>query len=115
MTYQYFSEEEFVCSETGENKITPDFLQALDNLRDACGFPFYITSGYRSPDHTLEPVKVKPGTHAQAIAAAIHVENGIERYKIVQEAIKLGFGGIGVAKMFVHVDIRTTGPVMWTY
>ena len=51
----------------------------------------------------------------KGIAADIHVKNGIERYKIVEEAIKLGFGGIGVAKMFVHVDIRTTGPVMWTY
>jgi hypothetical protein len=34
---------------------------------------------------------------------------------VVREAIQLGFTGIGVAKGFVHVDTRTTAPVMWTY
>jgi|TARA_B100002019_G_scaffold116313_1_gene99929 uncharacterized protein YcbK (DUF882 family) len=115
MTYKFFTEEEFVCQETGENKIVPEFIERLDELREACAFPFHITSGYRSPEHTLEKAKVKPGTHAQGIAADIHVENGIERRKVVEEALKLNFGGIGVAKTFVHVDIRTTGPVMWTY
>jgi hypothetical protein len=34
---------------------------------------------------------------------------------IVHQALKLDFGGIGVAKTFVHVDTRKTTPVMWTY
>jgi hypothetical protein len=34
---------------------------------------------------------------------------------IVHEALKLGFGGIGVAKSFIHIDDRKTTPVMWTY
>ena len=34
---------------------------------------------------------------------------------IVKEALKLGFTGIGVAKTFIHVDIRKTTPVVWTY
>ena len=115
MSYKYFKEEEFACQETGENKIVPEFIARLDELREAGNFPVHITSGYRSPEHSLEKAKIKPGTHAQGIAADIHADNGIERRKIVEEALKLGFGGIGVAKTFVHVDIRTTGPVMWTY
>jgi uncharacterized protein YcbK (DUF882 family) len=69
----------------------------------------------------VEAKKAKPGTgtHAQGIAADIKVDNGLQRYKIVQEAIRLGFTGIGVARGFVHVDIRdaddTTPFVMWTY
>jgi len=43
------------------------------------------------------------------------VSNGVERMKIVKEALDMGFGGIGVARGFVHVDMRTTTPVMWTY
>jgi len=27
----------------------------------------------------------------------------------------LGFNGIGIAKNFVHVDIRENDPVMWSY
>jgi hypothetical protein len=34
---------------------------------------------------------------------------------IVHWALKMNFGGIGVAKGFVHVDDRKTTPVMWTY
>ena len=115
MSYKYFKKEEFACQETGENEISSQLVSKLDELREACDFPFHITSGYRSPSHTIEKAKIKPGTHAQGIAADIHADNGIERRKIVEEALKLGFNGIGVAKTFVHVDIRTTGPVMWTY
>ena len=42
----------------------------------------------------------------KAIAADIKVTDGIQRFKIVEQAISLGFTGIGVASSFVHVDIR---------
>jgi zinc D-Ala-D-Ala carboxypeptidase len=96
-----------------------DFIHRLDELREACGFPFIITSGYRSPNHSIEKRKEKAGTHAQGIAADIRARNGSERYTIVQEAIKMGFGGIGIARTFIHVDSRICGadkaPVMWCY
>lgn len=115
MTYKYFTKEEFACRETGENKIVSEFIQKLDELREECGFPFYISSGYRSPRHSLEAVKDKPGTHTLGIAADIAVSDGVQRRKIVETALSLGFGGIGVAKTFIHVDIRETTPVIWTY
>ena len=115
--FKYFSRDEFVCKETGENEIEDELIFALDELREHCGFPFVITSGYRSPDHSIEKKKKTPGTHAQGIAADIAVQySGLQRYTIVKNAIKLGFTGIGVADTFVHVDIRATDtPVMWTY
>jgi hypothetical protein len=27
----------------------------------------------------------------------------------------MGFTGVGVDKNFIHVDIRTTTPVLWVY
>jgi len=33
----------------------------------------------------------------------------------VQEALSMGFGGIGVAQDFVHVDLRKSSYVMWSY
>jgi zinc D-Ala-D-Ala carboxypeptidase len=114
--FRYFKVEDFACQETGENKISLSFISRLDDLREACGFPFYVTSGYRSPNHSIEKKKAAPGgTHAQGIAADIKVNNGIERRKVVKEAIRLGFNGVGVAKSFVHVDIRKSDPVLWTY
>ena len=36
--------------------------------------------------------------------------------QVVKQACALGFTGIGVAKGFVHVDIRETKtPVLWGY
>ena len=92
-----------------------DFLSKLDALREACGFPFVITSGYRSPDHPLEAVKEIPGTHAQGIAADIKITNSAQRYTIIREALAMGFAGVGVASDFIHVDTRGSAPVIWTY
>ncbi len=111
----YFSRKEFDCQETGENQMSPEFLNMLDILREEANFPFVITSGYRSPNHSIEAKKAKAGTHAQGIAADIRVNSGAERMVIIKAALVLGFTGIGVAETFVHLDIRKTTPVVWTY
>ena len=113
--FRYFSKDEFDCQVTGNNEMKDEFIHKLDELREACGFPFVISSGYRDPSHPIEARKAKAGTHAQGIAADIAVANGAERYKIVSEAMRLGFTGVGVHKSFIHVDIRETTPVVWEY
>ena len=115
MIYKYFQLDDFKCQETGENKINEDFVRMLDELREACGFPFVITSGYRSPKHSIEAKKTKPGTHAQGIAADIKTSSRPQRHKIIKAAMIMGFNGIGVAKGFVHVDTRKSSPVVWSY
>jgi len=115
----YFTKKEFACQHTGENGIKDTFLLKLDLLRARCGFPFIITSGYRSPEHPIELRKEKAGTHAQGIAADIKVSTAQQRYTLVEEAIKMGFGGIGIHSVFVHIDMRnvadSNSPVMWLY
>jgi uncharacterized protein YcbK (DUF882 family) len=115
--FKHFRLEEFNCTHTNANEMDEAFLHRLDELREKCGFPFKITSGYRDASHPNEVVKAAPGTgtHCQGIAADIAVSNGVERMNIVHEALKMGFGGIGIAKSFIHVDDRTTTPVLWTY
>ena len=110
-----FTLDEFDCKETGENKMNPEFLELVDHLRAVCGFPFVITSGYRSEIHSAESGKIQGGTHTQGIACDIQVSTGRQRMVIVSEALKLGFNGIGVANTFVHVDRRKTIPVLWCY
>jgi zinc D-Ala-D-Ala carboxypeptidase len=115
MQMQYFDIKDFDCQETGTNEMNPFFLEKLDQLRHQCGFPFIITSGYRDPSHSIEARKTRPGTHARGIAADIKINSGSEGYVIVREAMKMGFGGIGIAKNFIHVDVRDTVQVIWTY
>ena len=114
--FKYFKYSDFDCQETGNNEMSVEFIKRLDELREACGFPFIVTSGYRDPEgHPIEKRKSKPGTHAQGIAADIRVSGGVQRRLIIEKALELGFNGIGVAKTFVHVDIRETTPVLWCY
>lgn len=111
-----FKKDEFNCKHTGRNEMQQEFMERLDELRDLCGFPFVITSGYRDPSHPDEAKKAtKGGTHTLGCAADIRVEGGSQRRDLVAKALKLGFAGIGVAKGFVHVDTRDSMPVMWTY
>jgi len=113
--FKYFKIEEFDCQETGENKMSPNFIKKLDLLRGACGFSFQITSGYRSPNHSLEKVKKTPGQHSLGLAADVYVSGGRQRMQLVRHATALGFNGIGVSKAFVHVDIREDKSVLWCY
>ena len=72
----------------------PEFIHSLDELREKCGFPFSITSGYRSEKHSIEAAKQAPVPHAQGIAADIAVSTGSQRRAIVKHALELGFGGL---------------------
>ena len=113
--FKYFKLEDFDCQETGENEMSTEFIERLDGLRSVCGFPFIVTSGYRSPNHSIEAKKEKPGQHAQGIAADIKVVGGAQRRLLVEKALQMGFTGVGVDKNFIHVDVRTTTPVLWVY
>lgn len=113
--FKYFTRDEFKCQYTGKNEISDDLIHKLDQLREACGFPFKINSGYRDKTHPIEAKKKEPGTHARGIAADIAVRDGVQRRKLVEEALKLGFNGVGVANSFIHVDIRKDTPVLWLY
>ena len=116
MNLKHFDPSEFNCQVTGHNNMEKDFLEKIDQLREECGFPFTITSGFRHPtEHPIEVKKEVPGTHAQGIAADIKITNAVFRLKLVTKAIELGFTGIGIADDFIHVDTRGTTPVMWTY
>ena len=110
---RYFTVEEFDCQHTGNNRMDPVFLARLDALRDACGFPFRITSGYRDPSHPVEAKKKKSGTHSQGIAADIAVADASQRRILVAQAVRLVFEGVAVARGLIHVDLRETTPVLW--
>ena len=112
---KYFELEEFNCQHTGNNEMKPEFLKKLDELRHVCAFPFVITSGYRDPSHPIEAAKEIPGTHAQGIAADVRVVSSNKRFRLIREALALGFTGIGVDPSFIHLDIRESSPVIWTY
>ena len=114
--YPDFTEAEFRCRETGECDMLPSFMARLQRLRRELGTPLVITSGFRSPRHSVEKAKPRPGTHALGRAADIAAGGGLQ-YRIIALAPSLGFLGIGIAKTFIHLDDWDGGPRpnVWLY
>lgn len=115
------SKAEFDCKETGENNMNPDFMAALQRVREKCGFAFHITSGFRSVRHSEEIGKETPGYHTKGIAVDIHLHSDLAYY-LIKAAFEEGFTGIGVSQeagqsRFIHLDMRPLSdkPRVYSY
>jgi uncharacterized protein YcbK (DUF882 family) len=93
-----------------------ELLQNLQVLRDACGLPITITSGYRSPERNKIAGGAVASQHMSANAADIQI-NGMtpkEVGNLIENLIKEGKmkeGGLGVYPRqngWVHYDTRGT-------
>ena len=117
MKLKHFEMKEFACPCCGKVRMDGEFLKTLDMLREICGFPFRITSGYRCEKHNKEIGGVKDSAHVKGLAVDIAVGSSSQRYEIVENGIGLGIGRYGLAKSFVHIDIDPSKPqnVIWTY
>lgn len=112
---------EFDCSHTGKNEMDADFIDQLQRVRDKCGFPWHITSGYRDPTHPIEARKAKPGRHTYGVALDIgcHSDNA---YWIIKYAMEEGISHIGVSQVngkprFIHLGMVPAGdpPRVYSY
>jgi zinc D-Ala-D-Ala carboxypeptidase len=120
--YPNFSKAEFDCKETGENKMQPVYMQMIQALRADYGKPMRVTSGYRSPNHSIEARKsTTSGLHPRGLAGDYACDVNT-CYEIVALAIKHGFNHIGIsqrngAPRFVHLGYNPdlAKPVMYGY
>lgn len=114
-----FKRSEFLCpcGECDGGKMNPYFMDKLQYMRDYCGFPFKILSGFRCAKHNASAaVGGKPDSqHLKGNAADIVYENGVELYSIIAAAIRFGMRGIGVNNGSIHVDTRDGAYIAFTY
>lgn len=122
--YPNFSKEEFDCKHTGKNEMKPEFMQKLQELRNAYGKPMSISSGFRDKTHPIEAKKKRPGAHYSGMAADVRVDRG-DAYELLKIALEIGFTGIGIQQKgsgrFIHLDTIPNGhegfvrPTIWSY
>ena len=115
---RYFELSEFDSPDlpgSGE-LMNKDLLAMLDTARERAGIPFIITSGFRTVEHN-KAVNGKPtSTHLHGLAVDIKCKYSRNRMKIIEALLYVGFTRIGIAKDFVHVDIKSSGnEVIWVY
>lgn len=99
------------------NNMDPDFVTLLDKMRTNCGFPFVITSGYRTSAHNAEVGGKSASEHMEGKAADINAPTSHMKFAIVRAALLYGIYRIGVGSNFVHLGNSTQLPpyMLWTY
>ena len=122
MNGKYFKASELACPCCGTLAMPQWFIDKLDALREQCGFPLTITSGYRCPKYNSRFGGKAP--HESGLAVDIGI-NGARAHTVIREALVLEFNGIGVAQKgdragrFIHLDCLPAGkyprPAVWSY
>ena len=120
----YFSEAELACQHCGKYQFADEFLYILNVIREECGFPLPVTSGYRCPDHPIEAAKRaagKPmGAHSRGLAVDLAADRS-RAHRLLEVALKQGIPRIGIKQSgdgrFIHLDIDTSlpSPTIWSY
>jgi uncharacterized protein YcbK (DUF882 family) len=119
---RYYESREFdcACPTCTETLIDTLLVERLDALREHLGCPVRITSGYRCASHQKWLTKhgfetAKLSRHLMGEAADVwtgkHPGKELER-----QARLAGFSAVGVAKVWIHVDLRDDKPNRrWEY
>src|SRR5690606_23768531 len=92
MSYEFFSDAELTCKcGCGQQKMQPEFMAKLVELRRKCGFPFPVSSAYRCPTHNNRVSRSGlTGAHTTGRAIDVAVQ-GSQALKLLREATAMGF------------------------
>lgn len=75
-------------------------------MRNYCGKPLIINSGYRCEKHNAAEGGVDNSYHTKGMAADVATPPGLTPEKLAGYAEQAGADGIGVYPWGVHVDVR---------
>lgn len=111
-----FKKEEFICPCCGLEKMDLRFILLLDSLREICGFPIKITSGYRCKAHNFVIGGKETSSHLKGKACDIYCVDSVKRLAIINTALELGINRIGIGKDFIHLDTdEDKNSCIWVY
>lgn len=117
----FFDLKEFECKCKDKNcegklpqlRMNPSLIQALNRIRKELGKPIKVTSGFRCTAHNAAVGGVPHSTHRTGYAADISCDDLDKLLQLVEDEKE--FKGIGVAKSFIHVDVRPGPRKRWKY
>lgn len=117
----YFDLSEFECKckdkhcegKLPQMRMNPTLIQALNRIREELGKPIRVNSGFRCTDHNNAVGGAPHSKHRTGLAADI-VCSDMKKLEELVEAEK-EIKGIGIAKSFIHVDVRPGSRKRWTY
>lgn len=104
---KYFHDLEFLACTPSCNiaQMDKQFLEELDELREACGFPLVLNCAYRSKQWDLSKGRSGNSYHTKGRAVDVRCFDNEKRAIIVRQALRFGFT-VGVYPRFIHIDNR---------
>jgi zinc D-Ala-D-Ala carboxypeptidase len=123
LRWRYFdpaTDAKLSCSCCNVMGMDDKFMQALDAIREECGFPFRVNSAYRCPAHNSAVSSTgERGPHTTGRAIDIAAASSSARLAIMEAAQRQGFRRFGIARTFIHIDNLTEAdgfpPGVWSY
>lgn len=94
--------------------MSPDFVAALNALREEYGSAILVNSAYRCDLHNAAVGGVAGSYHVLGRAADLAAPSVKMRMKFMELAPKHGLLGVGLGSNFIHLDNRTK-KTFWTY
>lgn len=91
-----------------------DHVKNLQKLRDKVGTPCTITSAYRSPTHNAKVGGASNSRHKEGDATDVQFAGKTPK-EVAAAAEEIGFQGIGIYDVFVHVDSRPGKKARWDF
>lgn len=121
---QFFKTSEFACQCTNkdckEQRINKDIISKLNSIRKEINEPILVTSGFRCEKHQIalrnqgvNTVVAKQSTHE--LGDAVDVKPTRMRVSDFLNFCIKQFEAIGIAKSFLHLDLRTGKTRRWDY
>ena len=121
---KYFKTDEFSCQcklkSCVNQKVSKDLIKKLTELRESVNEPLRITSGFHCKEHQEEirksgqsTVVAKVSTHELGDAADVQpTRTNMRDFETLAAKI---FKAIGIAKNFLHLDLRDDKIRRWPY
>jgi zinc D-Ala-D-Ala carboxypeptidase len=116
----HFRSSEFECDcsyACGEQRVAKLLIDKLERIREHIGQPLIITSGYRCSRHQAElrslgfQTAKTTSQHELGKAADVRCAHLTTLYPLCEKEFK----AIGMAKTFLHLDLRDDKVRRWTY
>lgn len=102
----HFKDTELNCRCGCGKTVTDVLLLRLECLRSMLGIPLTINSGARCHAWNETSGGARGSKHLDGIAVDIACSSDSIRNQILEMAPHLGFFGIGLAKNYIHLDLR---------
>ena len=111
----YFLPTEFNCPCCGLNDMSSEVYMKIDAIRGKLGVPLHINSGMRCIKHNAEVGGKTDSMHLLGKALDVSLLNlPVEKRHEFLELVHSEFNGVGIAKTFIHMDIRQK-KAGWVY